>query len=186
MASEKQLQQLCTERIRSYLDANGYGEIQTGERTRIIKDCTFVPDETGDDFTLFLGHAEADVVLYKTANELTEEIEESEHLKLYQNASNELRIPYAVLEIKNGSLTTDAIRSRTIIAREMNEIFPFVGYFFVGDETSPTSRMMYRAGKHFDSFFITDEVADKEWVRDQVIDDGIEPHLQKLESLGVL
>jgi hypothetical protein len=183
MGSEQDLQKLCAERIRSYLSANDYGGIQVGEQTRIIKDCTFVPD---DGFTLYLGHAEADVVLYKTAEGLTDEIEESEHLKLYQNASNELRIPYAILEIKNGTLTTDAIRSRTIIAREMNEIFPFLGYFFVGDETSPTPRMMYRAGKHFDSFFITDETADKEWVREQVIADGVEPHLLKLESLDVL
>lgn len=184
MGSEKRLQQLCAERIRGYLDANGYGDIQTGEQTRIIKDCTFVPDEDG--FTLYLGHAEADVVLYRTAEELTDEIEESDHLKLYQNSSNELRIPYAILEIKNGSLTTDAIRSRTIIAREMNEIFPFLGYFFVGDETSPTPRMMYRAGKHFDSFFINDETGDENWVREQVIAEGVEPHLEKLESLGVL
>lgn len=184
MASEERLQRLCAERIRSYLDSNGYGDIEVGERTRIIKDCTFVPDENG--FTLYLGHAEADVVLYKTANELTEQIQEDDHLKLYQNSSNELRIPYAILEIKSGDLTTDAIRSRTIIAREMNEIFPFLGYFFVGDETSPTPRMMYRAGKHFDSFFISEKSADIEWVRDQVIDDGIEPHLKKLESLGVL
>jgi len=184
MGSEQRLQRLCADRIRSYLEANDYGDIQVGEQTRIIKDCTFVPDEDG--FTLYLGHAEADVVLYKTADSLTEELEESEHLKLYQNASNELRIPYAILEIKNGTLTTDAIRSRTIIAREMNEIFPFLGYFFVGDETAPSPRMMYRAGKHFDSFFLTEEVGDKEWVREQVINDGIEPHLLKLESLGVL
>lgn len=68
----------------------------------------------------------------------------------------------------------------------MNEIFPFLGYFFVADETAPTPRMMYRAGKHFDSFFLTEGEADKEWIREQVIADGIEPHLLKLESLGVL
>lgn len=110
MDSEQALQELCAERIRSYLEANGYEDIQTGEQTRIIKDCTFVPED--GSFTLYLGHAEADVVLYRTATELSEEIEEGQHLKLYQNASNDLRIPYAVLEIKKGDLTTDAIRSR--------------------------------------------------------------------------
>ena len=184
MGSEIDLQNSCAERIEGYLSANGYGDIQVGERTRVIKDCTFVPDEEG--FTLYLGHAEADVVLYKTADELTKQVSESDHLKLYQNASNEFRIPYAILEIKSGNLTTDAIRSRTIIAREMNEIFPFLGYFFVAEETQPTPKMMYRAGKHFDSFFLTEGTGDKEWIREHVIDDGIEPHLQKLEALDVL
>jgi hypothetical protein len=184
MGTEERLQHLCAERIESYLDANGYDDIQTGERVRIIKDCTFVPDDSG--FTCYLGHAEADVALYKPVSDLTEEIQEGEHLKLYQNSTNELRIPIAILEIKNGVITTDAIRSRSIIAREMNEIFPFLSYFFVGDEMTPTPRKMYRAGKHFDSFFLTDEVAGKEWIRDQIIDVGIEPHLQKLESLDVI
>lgn len=184
MGSERRLQQLCAAKIGDYLEANGYSGIQTGEQTRIIKDCTFVPEK--DSFTLYLGHAEADVVLYRTAQELTEEVEEGLHLKLYQNSSNDLRIPFIVLEIKNGTLTTDAIRSRTIIAREMNEIFPFLGYFFVGDEMTPTPKKMYRAGKHFDAFFITEETADDDWIREQVIGDGIEPHLSKLEMLGVL
>jgi len=184
MSSEQRLQHLCAERIRSYLDSTGYTDIRVGEGVRIIKDCTFVPDETG--FTLYLGHAEADVALYKPASELTDVVEESEHLKLYQNASNEFRVPITVLEIKNGKLTTDAIRSRSIIAREMNEIFPFLGYFFVVDESTPTPRKMYRAGKHFDSFFLNDDAASKEWIRDQIIDVGIEPHLQKLEALDVL
>lgn len=184
MSAEERLQHLCAERIRSYLNTNGYDDIRIGEGVRIIKDCTFVPDETG--FTLYLGHAEADVALYIPADELTDEIEESEHLKLYQNAENEFRVPITVLEIKNGTLTTDSIRSRSIIAREMNEIFPFLGYFFVADESTPTPRKMYRAGKHFDSFFLTEEVATKEWIRDQIIDVGVEPHLQKLEALDVL
>jgi hypothetical protein len=184
MATEERLQNLCAERIESYLNSNGYSNIQVGERIRIIKDCTFVPDDSG--FTLYLGHAEADVALYIPATELTQAVDESQHLKLYQNSSNEFRIPISVLEIKNGIQTTDAIRSRSIIAREMNEIFPFLGYFFAADESTPTPRKMYRAGKHFDSFFLSEDAASKEWIRDQIIDVGIEPHLQKLESLGVI
>lgn len=184
MSSEERLQSLCLERIRSYLDSNGYSDIQTGQRTRIIKDCTFIPEEGA--FSLYLGHAEADVALFTPANDLTDEVEEGRRLKLYQNSSNEIRIPLIVLEIKSGSPTTDAIRSRTIIAREMNEIFPFMTYFFVGDNMDPTPRKIYRAGKHFTSFFVNHEEADKEWIRDSVIDGGVEPHLQKLESLDVI
>lgn len=184
MSSEERLQHLCAERVRSYLNSSSHSNIRVGEGVRIIKDCTFVPDDSG--FTLYLGHAEADVALYIPATELTEAVDESDHLKLYQNSTNELRIPIAVLEIKNGTLTTDAIRSRSIIAREMNEIFPFLGYFFVADESTPTPRKMYRAGKHFDSFFLNEDSASKEWIRDQIIDVGIEPHLQKLEAIGVL
>jgi hypothetical protein len=187
MGSEVRLQELCEDGIRSYLDTNGFEAIQTGQETKIIKDCTFVPEE--DSFTLYLGHAEADVVLYKTADGITEVLNEGDSLKLYQNSANEVRIPLVVLEVKNGSSstpTTDAIRSRTIIAREMNEIFPFLGYFFVGDEMSLNRRKIFRAGKHFTSFFISDEPADKDWIRDELIDEGIEPHLQKLKYLGML
>lgn len=98
------------------------------------------------------------------------------------NADNEFRIPFVVLEVKRGSITTDAIRSRSIIAREMNEIFPFLGYFFVVDGVDNyMPRKIYRAGKHFDSFFFNQDEGDSAWIRENVIADEVEPHIEKYQ-----
>lgn len=185
MAGEIELQHLCARAAETFLSESGHCDIQVGERIHIIKDCTFVPEN--DDFTLLLGHAQADVAIFIESEELTGQVEESRNLKLYMNAENVFRVPLAVLEVKRGSMTTDAIRSRDIIAREMNEIFPFMGYFFVADEVGRVMpRKIYRAGKHFDSFFLRRETADREWVDENVVREGLAPHFEKLANLEVL
>lgn len=184
MAAEIRLQELCADRLQAYLKQRGYDNIKTGEQTQIIKDCTIVPEN--GEFTLVMGHAEVDVALYKTDEELTEHIEEDSTFKLYQNADNRFRVPLIVLEIKSGDTTTDMIRNRSIIAREMNEVFPFMGYFFIADNAAPTSLMTWRAGKYLDGFFFSEEEATEEWIDDRLIDDGVRPHLEKLEQLNIV
>lgn len=68
----------------------------------------------------------------------------------------------------------------------MNEVFPFMGYFFIADNAAPTPRLTWRAGKHFDGFFFFEKEATQEWVDNRVIKDGIRPHLEKLEQLNII
>ncbi len=136
MTAEARLQGLCADRLRAYVDQQGYDDTKIGEQTQIIKDCTIVPEN--GEFTLVMGHAEADVALYKTDEDPTEHMEEDSKFKLYQNADNGFRVPLIILETKSSDLTTDKVRNRNIVAREMNEVFPFVGYFFIADNAAPT------------------------------------------------
>lgn len=137
MAAEIRLRELCADRLRAYVNQRGYEDVKTGEQTQISKYCTIVPEN--GEFTPVMGHAEADVALYKTDEDLTEHMEEDSKFEPYQNADNGSRAPLIILETKSSDLTTDKVRNGNIVAREMNEVFPFVGYFFRRGSRRPDS-----------------------------------------------
>lgn len=185
MGTEEDLQKLCLETLRDCY--HGREKIQVDSQVPVIKDCTFVPED--GDFTLYFGHTKGDIVLYRQLEQAEDEFRESEFFKpWWQNGDDELNIPYAVIEVKRGdSATTGAIRSKNEDAREIRSIFPFVGYFFVADEVDIQSHKFYRANKRFDSAFLKQqEAATSKWISQKVIKNGIEPHLNQLEDVGVL
>lgn len=162
--------------------------LRVGRGIDIIQNCTFVPDDDG--FKFYLGHAETDISLYTTSKALSSEIQPGSRLKLWQTSDKEIRIPFAVVEVKR-TPTTDAIRSRDLLAREMKQVFPFLGYFFIADDTSKTAANLWRHGKHFDGVFIqrskfnSPNGPDTPAV-DRLVEDGIIPHLEELENLEAL
>lgn len=185
MGTEKELQELCLKTLRdSYHDPE---RIRVDSQVPVIKDCTFVPED--GDFTLYLGHTKGDIVLYRRLESDVDRLVENDSFKpWWQNADDELNIPFAVIEVKRGdSATTGAIRSKSEDARELRGIFPFLGYFFIADEADIQPHKFYRANKRFDGAFIKrKEAATQEWVRKKLIKNGIEPHLNQLADVGVL
>lgn len=189
MPGEDELQNLCVENIQSNLEELPYSDLQVGSEVAIMKDCTFVYD---DEVKLYLGHAKTDVAIYLESPELTSHLDESDHFKLYQNGDKEIRIPLVIIETKRGDedgggITTDSIRSRTIIAREINEIFPFCTYVFLADRASAVSpEKLHRAGKHFERFYTFDAELDPKTFNEDIYDDVIVPHLKNLSREGIL
>lgn len=189
MSGEDELQDLCVQNIRSNLDELPYDNLRVGREVAIMKDCTFVYDE---EIKLYLGHAKTDVAIYLDSPELTSHLEESDHFKLYQNGDKEIRIPLVIIETKRGNkdgggITTDSIRSRTIIAREINEIFPFCSYVFLADRASAVSpEKLHRAGKHFERFYTFDGELERGMFNDEIYNEVIVPHLNNLQREGII
>lgn len=184
MAGEEKLAELVSKKVREELARRDWDHLRAETGVKIIKDCTVLPKNGG--FSMLLGHAEADVAVYLEPDPLSEELQEGSRFKLYNNGSKRVRVPFVIVEVKRDNVNTDNIRSRTIIARESKEIFPFLGYFFVADRTGKTSDTLYRQGKHFDGFFVTDGTAEEPWLERELIQKGVEPHLDQLESQGIL
>lgn len=125
------------------------------------------------------------------SEKLAPHLEETDYFKLYQNGEKDIRIPFIVIETKRGNkegkLNTDSIRSRTIIAREINEIFPFCGYFLVADRVKAVSPgKIHRAGKHYNSFYTRDDKADEKWIEENIVKRAVGPHLRELEENGII
>lgn len=156
--------------------------IQIGKEVPIIKDCTFLPK---DQFNLYLGHTDTDICIFIKQNDLSDHLNESDTFKLFQTSDNEINVPLAIIETKRNHITTDDIRSRSIIAREINEIFPFCAYFFVADKIDGVSSdKVRRAGKHFSDFFLsdgqyTDEMTDR-------VAEYTRIHLNQLEDKKII
>lgn len=186
--TEEELQEMCHKTISSHVESVPYKGMKVGMEVSIIKDCTFVHDER---MKLYLGHANTDVCIYLESDDLTSHLQETEFFKLYRNGDKAVRVPLVIIETKRGNssgrVSTDTIRSRTIIAREINEIFPFCSYYFVADRAGAVSPgKIHRAGKHYDDFFLTAEKADTEWMNDVIVEQAVAPHLEKLAREGVI
>ena len=185
MGTEEELQQVCLEILRDcYHEPE---RIHVDSQVPIIKDCTFVPED--GDFTLYFGHTKGDIVLYRRIDAGSDRLTENDSFKpWWQNSADELNIPFAIIEVKRGdSATTGAIRTKNEDARELRSVFPFLGYFFVADEVDIQPQKFYRTNKRFDGAFIRrKKAATPNWIRKKVIKNGIEPHLNQLEDVGVL
>lgn len=188
MPGEEELQHLCQQEIQAFLDAQEYGDVVVGDEVPIIKDCTFVYE---DQMKMYLGHAKTDVCIYFQSDELSAHLTESDVFKLYQNADKDIRIPLLILETKRGDadghVSTDAIRSRTVIAREINEVFPFCSYNFLADRAHAVlPGKIHRAGKHYDDFFLAPKKANPDWINEVIIENAVEPHLENLQREGII
>ncbi len=186
--SEEEFQEEIVSEVEKFLEKEWYAEkgVEVNKNVKILKDCTLVPEDNGK-FGLYLGHAETDVAIYKDSQELSKEVKSKDFFKVYNKRDKEeFHVPLVIIETKSGEVTTDSIRSRTIIAREMNEIFPFIGYFFAAENTKKTNLTLYRQGKHFESFFIKKDRANEKWIVDNIIREGISPHLKKLKNLDII
>lgn len=149
--------------------------------TPIIMDCTFVPE--GEGFTPYLGRHNVDIAIFLEADVLTQPLT---GFKFSDRDEGEIRVPVIAIETKTADPGTGQIRGKAYVSNEMKNVFPLLRSYLVMDASSVTSMKTYRAGKHFDAFFITDDAADKEWIRENVIKNGVEPHLNRLRDLGVL
>jgi len=156
---ESKLSQLFLKTLKNR--SKQFKNIYIEEKIKIISDltCLYSIDMT---FEFLLGFSEVDIVFFEKIvfdkkiefNKSSKGIESL--FRAYNNKKNTktLNIPFVILELKSGHLTTDAIRSRSVVAKNIKNIFPFCLYIFVCEKCSKKNETLMRQGKNFDAFFI--------------------------------
>lgn len=137
-------------------------ELKVAEGKNILTDVTCIYEN--NRFELLHGFSQTDVVIYK---EINCEISRSgdKLIRFYGDAEIHkglFAIPFVVLELKTGDLTTDSIRSRDFVASRIRTIFPFAAYFFIAEGTKKEEKTLLRQGKSFTNYFISKDTLSKE------------------------
>jgi hypothetical protein len=127
-------------------------DLEIATKIQSPKDFTFIPEKN----KFCLGGAQLDVVIFKR-----KEITEPKEFFYLAQLNNNITIPYIVLELKSGKVTSDAIRARDVVARDIRNIFPFTTYIFVGEKTSKKTETILRQAKHFTRFIISKQKFNK-------------------------
>ena len=119
-------------------------KLELEEKVKVPKDFTFVPNTNKFCF----GGARVDIGIFKrTDNSLNTPL-------IYETRLGEkINIPFIILELKSGNITSDAIRARDLVARHIKSIFPFISYIFIGENTEKKEETLLRQGKNFNNFY---------------------------------
>ena len=125
--------------------------LKIDKKIQIQKDFTYIPSKR----KFCLGGAEVDLVIYQELkkNHSYHELKAGD-LCYTAQLNDEVRIPLVVLELKSGHITSDAIRARDLVARDIRNIFPFVSYIFIGENSGKKDETLFRQGKNFTNFII--------------------------------
>lgn len=139
-------------------ELNTYNSIfELKENVKIMSDLTCLQDKISGIFKLGLGFAETDLTYYHNVK-FDKRIKELNTLFKFiqddQINDGVLKVPFVIIELKSGKITSDAIRARSIVAQRIKNVFPFCSYFFIGQKTQKTEETLLRQGKDFDSYFI--------------------------------
>jgi hypothetical protein len=176
MRSENSFSTFICGELKRLLEGQG---LSVGEGVNILTDVTCI-FESGT-FELLHGFAQTDVAIYKEA-----------HYNISNTSSGLTRfygdkeihngrflIPYVILELKAGELTTDAIRCRDFVARRIRDIFPFSAYYFIAENTQKEEKTLLRQGKSFTNYFISrEQMGSSDFLR--IFENYIQPHINNL------
>jgi len=161
-------------------------KIHVGSRVKVISDFTCLREKSG--FKLAIGFSEVDIAIYRENPFNKRDQRVLKFFKFLQDSKKDeefINIPFIILELKSGEITSDAIRARNEVARKIRNIFPFCAYFFIGDKTSKRRETLFRQGKSFNNFFVyKDEISEKEI--NKIITEFIKPYLENLKTLNLL
>jgi len=161
-------------------------KIHVGSKVKVISDFTCLKEKSG--FKLAIGFSEVDIAIYKKNPFNKKDQRILKFFKFLQDSKKDeefINIPFIILELKSGEITSDAIRARNEVARKIKNIFPFCAYFFIGDKTSKRRETLFRQGKSFNNFFVyKDEISEKEI--NNIITEFIKPYLENLKTLNLL
>jgi hypothetical protein len=130
-------------------------DLSINENVNILTDFTCV-HENGR-FQFIHGFAQTDIAItYELTFEPKSQI--NELFKFYGDKavkSGKILVPFVILELKCGDVTTDGIRSRDFVASRVKEIFPFCAYYFLAENTKKEEKTLLRQGKSFTNYFIS-------------------------------
>ena len=161
-------------------------KIHVGSKVKVISDFTCLKEKS--DFKLAIGFSEVDIAIYRKNPFNKRDQKVLKFFKFLQDSKKDeefINIPFIILELKSGEITSDAIRARNEVARKIRNIFPFCAYFFIGDKTSKRRETLFRQGKSFNNFFVyKDEISEKEI--NKIITEFIKPYLENLKTLNLL
>lgn len=156
-------------------------DLEIAERKHILSDVTGIYDK--GTFKLLHSFSETDIVIYK---EVAFEREQSSDSIIKFYGSKEVKegrfaIPYVVIELKTGDLTSDGIRSRSIVASGIRSIFPLSAYYLIAEKTKKENQTLLKQGKSFTNYFISkDSITDKEIK--SIFDNYIAPYIKNLKQ----
>ena len=94
--------------------------------------------------------------------------------------NGELAIPFVILELKSGGLTTDGIRSRDFVASRIKEMYPFAAYYFLAENTKKEEKTLLRQGKNFTNYFISKNEFTAEEIKEIYVN-YINPHIENIK-----
>lgn len=158
-----------------------HDDLIVAEGKNILTDITCIYEK--GRFELMHGFSQTDIVIYKEAKYLYP-ASESDLIKFYGDKDIKkgvFAIPYVVLELKTGDLTTDGIRSRDFVASRIRTMFPFSAYFFIAENTRKEEKTLLRQGKSFTNYFISNNAITKERFK-EIFDNYIDPYIVNLKT----
>lgn len=176
-----------TKRILSKLREFGqkYG-LKVNKEVKIASDLTCIKEK--NTFKLGIGFTKVDLVIYKQISFNKSNRQLFEYFKFIQDSRKDrkyLNVPFVILELKCGQVTSDAIRARNEVARRIKNVFPFCSYIFIGENTSKKEETLFRQGKNFDNFFIFERKIVQEDISG-IISKFVKPYLKNLKEIGLL
>ena len=155
--------------------------MQVQEGKNILTDVTCIYEN--NKFELIHGFAQTDIVIYK---ETKFEVSKSKNDLIRFYGDTDIRkglfsVPFVVLELKCGDVTTDSIRSRDFVAARIREIFPFSAYYLLAENTKKEEKTLLRQGKNFTNYFISKNEFSKNEIK-AIFEDYIKPHIINLKK----
>ena len=155
-------------------------ELKVAEGKNILTDVTCIFEN--NKFELMHGFSQNDVVIYKEINYRIPK-PHNDLIRFYGDKEIHkgiFAVPYVVLELKTGRLTTDGIRSRDFVASRIKTMFPFSAYYFIAEQTSKEEKTLLRQGKSFTNYFIFKNNLTKQDFK-KIFDHYIYPHITNLK-----
>ena len=177
MRSEKEFSSFAlNELINSYK----LKDLKISEGKNILTDVTCIYEK--NKFELVHGFAQTDIAFYME-RQLDEKKIVSELVKFYGDTDIRkglFAVPFVVLELKCGDVTTDGIRSRDFVAARIREMFPFCAYYLLAENTKKEEKTLLRQGKSFTNYFISkNQFSGKEI--EQIFTGYIKPHIENVK-----
>ena len=155
--------------------------LKVAEGKNILTDVTCIYEN--DKFELIHGFSQTDIAIYKEVH-YNMDLGKNSLIRFYGDKDINkgiFAVPYVVLELKTGDLTTDGIRSRDFVASRIKSMFPFTAYYFIAENTRKEEKTLLRQGKSFTNYFISKEQIDKDYFT-RIFKNYIEPHINNLKA----
>ncbi|MBI3233239.1 MAG: hypothetical protein HYZ42_04245 [Bacteroidetes bacterium] len=173
MRSEKEFSSFVLAELNSLHSING---IQVCEGKNILTDVTCIYEK--DKFELIHGFAQTDIAFF-TEIKFDANKHASDLIRFYGDTDIKkglFAVPFVVLELKCGDVTTDSIRSRDFVAARIKEMFPFCAYYLLAENTKKEEKTLLRQGKDFTNYFISKDEFSKDEIK-QIFTTYINPHI---------
>lgn len=156
-------------------------DLLIASKKNILTDTTCIFEK--GKFELLHGFSQTDIVIYKEQrfdfNEGNSGIN-----RFYGDPTIRLGIlavPFVVLELKTGALTTDSIRCRDFVAQRITNMFPFSAYYFIAEETQKEEKTLLRQGKSFTNYFISRTKINELYLTN-IFKNYVEPHIKNVRA----
>lgn len=154
-------------------------DLSIAEGKNILTDVTCIYEK--GKFELMHGFSQTDISIFK---EITFKYEKNDFITFFNDTqvrSGIFSIPFVILELKTGALTTDGIRSRDFVASRIREMFPFCAYYFIAESTKKEEKTLLRQGKSFTNYFISKgELTPQAF--EEIFKSYISPHIENLKK----